>query len=195
MREIKKVTVYCASSAKVDQKYFESTRQIAEILVDHGITTIYGGGAVGLMGQLADTVVENKGKIIGVMPQFMHEVEWQHNSISELVIVKDMHERKKRFMVDTDALVALPGGCGTLEELLEAITLKRLGVFVNPIIIFNQDGFYDPLLEMLDRCVNQKFMRSEHRDIWTVITKPDQLIKAILDAPEWDHSAIKFAAV
>ncbi len=195
MRKIKKVTVYCASSAKVDQKYFESTQKIAEILVDHQITTIYGGGAVGLMGQLADTVVEKKGKIIGVMPQFMHEVEWQHKSISELVIVKDMHERKKRFMVDTDALLALPGGCGTLEELLEAITLKRLGVFVNPIIIFNQDGFYDPLLDMLDKCVEQKFMRSEHRDIWTVITKPDQLINAILNAPEWDHSAIKFAAV
>jgi uncharacterized protein (TIGR00730 family) len=195
MRQIKKITVYCASSAKVDQKYFESTKRIAEILVEQGITTVYGGGAVGLMGQLADTVIANGGQIIGVMPKFMHQVEWQHNGISDLILVEDMHERKKRFMIDADALIALPGGCGTLEELLEAITLKRLGVYVNPIIILNQDGYYDPLIEMLDKCVDQQFMRSEHRDIWTVITKPSQLIEAVQNAPTWSHSAIDFAAV
>lgn len=195
MRNIKKVTVYCASSAKIDQKYFIGAQRIAEILVKQEITTVYGGGAVGLMGKLADTVIENGGTIIGVMPKFMHQVEWQHKGISELILVDDMHERKKRFMIDADALVALPGGCGTLEELLEAITLKRLGVYVNPIIIFNQDGFYDPLIEMLNKCIDKKFMRDEHRDIWTVITAPDQLIEAIQQAPEWDHSAIDFAAV
>ena len=195
MRAIKKVTVYCASSAKVDQQYFEGAKRIAEILVEHDITTVYGGGAVGLMGKLADTVIERGGRIVGVMPEFMQKVEWQHEGITELILTKDMHERKKRFMMDADALVALPGGCGTLEELLEAITLKRLGVYVNPIIIFNQNGYYDPLLEMFNRCIEQKFLRDEHRDIWTVISEPEQLIAAIQEAPQWHHSAINFAAV
>lgn len=195
MKKIKKVTVYCASSAKLEAKYFEVARQVAEIFVQHDITVIYGGGAVGLMGKLADTVIENKGTIVGVMPKFMQQVEWQHTGISELILTEDMHERKKKFMEDTDALVTLPGGCGTLEELLEAITLKRLGVFVKPIIIFNLDGFYDPLIEMLERCISEKFMREAHRGIWTIVNHPEELIDAIHNAPEWSHSAIDFAAV
>jgi len=195
MKKISKVTVYCASSAKLAPKYFDAAQKVGEILAQHDITAIYGGGAVGLMGQLADTMIANNGKIIGVMPAFMHQVEWQHKGISELIVTQDMHERKKRFMEDTDALLTLPGGCGTLEELLEAITLKRLGVFIKPIIILNLDGFYDPLIEMLERCISEKFMRTVHRDIWTIINKPEELLEAIRNAPEWDHSAIDFAAV
>lgn len=195
MREIKKVTVFCASSAKLAPKYFEATKLIAEVLVANNTTLIYGGGAVGLMGQLADTVIEKKGKIIGIMPSFMHQVEWQHKGINELILTEDMAERKKRFLEGVDALIALPGGCGTLEELIEAITLKRLGVFIKPIIILNLDGFFDPLIEMLERCISEQFMREEHRDIWTIINHPKELIEAILNAPKWDHSAINFAAV
>ncbi|MFT5167789.1 MAG: hypothetical protein ACI8P3_003027 [Saprospiraceae bacterium] len=195
MKKIKKVTVYCASSDKLATKYFAAAQRIGEILVNHDITVIYGGGAKGLMGKLADTVIKNKGTIIGVMPEFMQKVEWQHNGISELILTKDMHERKKKFMEDTDALIALPGGCGTLEELLEAITLKKLGVFINPIIILNQDGYYDPLIAMLETCIFEKFMSVEHRGIWTVIREPEELIDAINNAPEWRHSDIDFAAV
>jgi uncharacterized protein (TIGR00730 family) len=195
MRKIKKVTVYCASSDKLDAKYFDAAQQIGEILVAHDVAVIYGGGAKGLMGKLADTVIENNGTIIGVMPEFMQKVEWQHNGISELILTHDMHERKKKFLEDADALITLPGGCGTLEELLEAITLKRLGVFINPIIILNLDGYYDPLIAMLESCITEKFMRLEHRDIWTVIQKPEELIDAIKNAPKWNHSAIDFAAV
>lgn len=195
MKKNKKITVFCASSDKLEEKYFAATQWIGEILVEHDFTVIYGGGAKGLMGKLADTVIENKGTIIGIMPKFMQKVEWQHNGISELILTKDMHERKRKFLEDTDALVTLPGGCGTLEELLEAITLKRLGVFINPIIILNVDGYYDPLIAMLESCINEKFMRSEHREIWTVIQHPEELIDAINNAPVWKHSAIDFAAV
>lgn len=195
MQEIKKVTVFCASSAKVASKYFEATRQIGSILAGADIEVIYGGGAVGLMGQLADTIIEAGGIIRGIMPAFMEKVEWQHKGIHELILTKDMHERKKKFLEDTDALITLPGGCGTLEEVLEAITLKRLGVFVKPIIILNLDGYFDPLIEMLHRCIEEKFMRPEHHDIWTVIETPEQLINAIQQSPDWDHSAIDFAAV
>lgn len=195
MKNIQQVTVYCASSHKVASKYFEATQKIAEILVSNDIRVMYGGGGVGLMGRLADTVISNKGTIIGVMPKFMHQVEWQHTGISQLILTEDMHERKKKFLEDTDAVITLPGGCGTLEELLETITLKRLGVFIKPIIILNLDGYFNPLLEMLDACIDEKFMRAEHRNIWTVIQQPEDLINAIHDAPEWAHSAIDFAAV
>ncbi len=191
----KRVTVYCASSDKIDPKYFESTIAIAKILTEAKIGVVFGGGDKGLMGQLATTVVENGGKVTGIMPHFMREVEWQHKQVEDFIFVEDMSERKKQLLVDVDALIALPGGCGTLEELLEAITLKRLGKFIKPIIIFNQDGYYDPLVQMLERCIKEKFMRPEHRAIWSVITEPNQLLNAIEQAADWDESAIKFAAV
>jgi len=191
----RKVTVYCASSDKINPKYFKSTIAIAKILTEAQIGVVFGGGDKGLMGQLGTTVVENGGQITGIMPHFMREVEWQHKQVEDFVFVEDMSERKKQLLVGVDALLALPGGCGTLEELLEAITLKRLGKFIKPIIIFNQDGYYDPLLQMLDRCIEEQFMRPEHSDIWSVITHPDQLLNAIDQAPNWDESAISFAAV
>jgi len=190
-----KICVYCASSEKIDSKYFESTKAIAQIIAEAGVHVVFGGGHKGLMGQLATSTLQHGGKITGIMPHFMKAVEWQHKGVEDFIFVEDMHERKKEFLVGTDALLTLPGGCGTLEELLEAITLKRLGKFVKPIIIFNQDGFYDPLIQMLDRCIEEKFMREEHREIWTVITQPEQLLDAIKNAVDWDESAINFAAV
>ncbi len=192
---MKKATVFCASSDKVDDRYFQVADEVGSILTKAGVEVLFGGGSKGLMGRLADAVIREGGRIVGIMPEFMKQVEWDHNGIHELIITKDMHERKHRFLEDTDALITLPGGCGTLEELLEAITLKRLGVFVNPIIIVNTDGFFDPLIEMLERCVEEKFMRPEHLNIWRVIEKPEQLLDAIKNAPGWDHSAINFAAV
>lgn len=190
MKKVSQVCVYCASSTKIAPKFFEAADELGEVLASNGITLIYGGGAVGLMGRTADKVLSMGGHVIGVIPDFMTAVEWEHKGVSKLHIVMDMHERKKRFFEGTDAIVALPGGCGTLEELLEAITWKRLGLITAPIIIVNTDGFYDPLLTMLDRCVEENFMRAEHREIWQVISRPNELLQAIQDAVEWDESAI-----
>ena len=154
--KIKKVTIYCASSDKIDPDYFGGAAKIAEILVENNIDILFGGGAKGLMGQLADTASAKGGKIIGIMPTFMKEVEWQHNGLSDLVLVKDMHERKKKLLENTDAVIALPGGSGTLEELLEVITLKKLGVFTGPIIIYNQNNYYQPLIDMFEKCIEGK---------------------------------------
>jgi uncharacterized protein (TIGR00730 family) len=194
-KKIEKVTIYCASSDKIDYVYFSGAAKIAEILVEKNIEILFGGGAKGLMGQLADTASAMGGKIVGIMPVFMKEVEWQHNGLSELILVKDMHERKKKLLENTDAVIALPGGSGTLEELLEVITLKKLGVFTGPIIIFNQNNYYRPLIDMFEKCIEENFMREKHREIWTVITKPDELMNALRNAPHWDESAISFAAV
>lgn len=195
MQEIKKVCVYCASSDKIDPKYFAATETIARVLVENNTTVVYGGGARGLMGKLADTVIEKKGRIIGIMPHFMKEVEYHHKDVNEFIFTADMHERKKQFMIGVDALVTLPGGCGTFEELMEAITLKRLGVFTKPIVILNLDGYYDKLLDMMDHAVNCGFLSEKHLDIWKVFEDPKDVLKAIGDSKPWTKDAIKFAQV
>ncbi len=194
-KPIRQICVYCASSKKIDEKYLLDADALAASFLDNDITLVFGGGSVGLMGRLADRMLESGGRVIGIMPQFMKDVEWAHKGVNDIEFVKDMHERKKRFLDGTDALVALPGGCGTLEELLEAITLKRLGLFVKPIIIVNLDGFYNPLIQMLERCVEERFMAQEHLKMWNVVSSSKEVLTAIYQASDWDEGAIKFAAV
>lgn len=183
--KINQVCVYCASSTKIDPKYFDATRIIANQLVDHNIKVIYGGGSVGLMGTLADTILERDGAIKGIIPEFMKNVEWDHKGVSEMEIVNTMHERKNNFLINTDAIITLPGGCGTFEELLEAITLKRLGIIAIPIIIVNIDGYYDPLLEMLNKAISEQFMSILHNEIWTVITDPLEIVSTLKNSKTW----------
>lgn len=190
-----RICVYCASSAKIDETYFEATERLAKILVNSGVQVIYGGGGHGLMGILADTVLAQGGQIKGIMPQFMNEVEWAHKKVTDFEFTKTMHERKAKFLENIDALIALPGGTGTLEELLEAITLKRLGQFTKPIIILNTNGYYDPLILMLKRCVEEKFLRPIHAEMWTFVHQPEEVMSAINQSMEWDENAISFAAV
>ena len=190
-----RICVYCASSAKIDEIYFEATERLAKILVNSKVQVIYGGGGHGLMGKLADTVLAQGGQIKGIMPQFMNEVEWAHKKVTDFEFTNTMHERKAKFLENIDALIALPGGPGTLEELLEAITLKRLGQFTKPIIILNTNGYYDPLIQMLERCVEEKFLRPIHAEMWTFVNQPDEVMSAINQSMEWDENAISFAAV
>lgn len=190
-----RICIYCASSAKIDESYFEATERLAKILVNSKVHVIYGGGGHGLMGKLADTVLAQGGQIKGIMPQFMNEVEWAHKSVTDFEFTKTMHERKAKFLENIDALIALPGGTGTLEELLEAITLKRLGQFTKPIIILNTNGYYDPLIKMLERCVEEKFLRPIHAEMWTFVNQPEEVMSAINQSMEWDENAITFAAV
>lgn len=192
---ISKVCVFCASSQKVDSKYFDVTERLAKVLVKNKITTVYGGGAVGLMGRLADVAMQNNGKVIGIIPRFMLDVEWGHKNITELIEVEDMHERKKKLIEDVDAIVILPGGSGTLEETMEVITLKRLGKFTKPIIFINTDGFYDRLFELFDKMIEERFMRAEHAQMWTSIDHPEEVLTAIESSPVWNEDAIKIAAV
>ncbi|MFT4734696.1 MAG: hypothetical protein ACJAXX_000865 [Roseivirga sp.] len=193
MQKIKKVCIYCASSADIDQKYFDATEKLAKALVKSNVTVVYGGGAKGLMGKLADTVIAEKGRIVGIMPHFMREVEFHHKDVNEFIFTADMHERKKQFMVGVDALITLPGGCGTIEELMEAITLKRLGIFVKPIVILNLDGYYNPLLEMLNNSIEENFMKPIHKNIWTVFDDPEKVIEVILNSEPWSKDAMKYA--
>jgi len=190
-----KICVFCASSAKIDEKYFEATKTVAQELVKANATILYGGGSVGLMGCLADTALSLQGRVVGILPQFMDKVEWGHKGLTQMVLVKDMRERKKQLTENVDAVVALPGGCGTLEELMEVFTLKRLGKFTKPIIVLNTDGFYSHLELLIEKMIEERFMRPEHRHIWQMVSTPEEIIPAIKSAPLWDESAIEFAAV
>jgi uncharacterized protein (TIGR00730 family) len=190
---MKKICVYCASSAKIGRVYFEATERLAKLFVNQNIEVVFGGGAGGLMGKLADTIIENGGKIKGIMPKFMKEIEWAHKGVTDFEFTETMHERKTKYLEGIDGLVALPGGSGTLEELMEAITLKRLGLFTKPIIILNTKNYYEPLKDMLDKCVSENFMHEKHLKMWTFVNEPEDVICALENAPDWDEDAIEFA--
>lgn len=189
------ICVYCASSTQIKPSYFEATDRLAKIFADKNLSVVYGGGAKGLMGQLADSTLEAGGKITGVIPRFMCEVEWNHTELTELVLVETMHERKEKMAFLADAVVALPGGCGTFEELLEVITWKRLGIFTKPIVIVNVEGYFDALITMLNRAVDEHFMREEHRQMWKVVEFPEDVLPAIYNSENWDENARSFAAL
>ena len=190
-----RICVYCASSAHIDQVYFRAAEELANIFVDHEVEMVFGGGAEGLMGKMADVMCDRGGKVKGIMPHFMKEVEWAHPKVQNFLFVDTMAERKQQFLVDIDAIVTLAGGTGTLEELFEAITLKRLGKFTKPIIILNTKDYYRPLKEMLQSAVTEKFMNPRHLDMWTFVDSPDQIMEAITSAPEWKEEAINYATL
>ncbi|NUO79966.1 TIGR00730 family Rossman fold protein [candidate division KSB1 bacterium] len=190
---LQRVCVYCASSSQCDASYFDETKRLGELLARNGYTIVYGGGGAGLMGALADAALAASGEVIGVLPHFMKEVEWGHNGLTTMRLVDDMHERKRIMIESSQAIIALPGGCGTLEELLEAITWKRLGLHTNPIIIVNTRGFYDPLITQLERCIDERFMLPKHRNMWTVVASVEEALPALHNAAVWSKEAIREA--
>ncbi|WP_455586099.1 LOG family protein [Bacteroides sp.] len=195
MNQINSVCVYSASSTKIDEVYFEAAANLGKLLAEHRIRLINGAGSIGLMCSVADAVLENGGEVTGVIPKFMVEQGWHHTGLTELVEVESMHERKQLMADLSDAVIALPGGCGTLEELLEIITWKQLGLYLNPIVILNTNGFFDPLLAMLSRAIDENFMRRQHGDIWHVAATPEEAVELIYTVPVWDVSIRKFAAI
>jgi hypothetical protein len=193
MSEPSTVTVYCASSRRADPEYRTVARRLGELLAEADVTVVYGGGGVGSMGALADGALERGGRVEGVLPRFMHDLEWGHPRLSDLHVVNDLHERKRLMIDRSDAVVALPGGCGTFEELFEAITWKRLGLWSRPIVLVNTRGFYDPAVALLERAVEERFMDERHRDMWRVVARPEDVLDAIRRAPAWSEDARDFA--
>jgi uncharacterized protein (TIGR00730 family) len=189
------ICVYCAASTKIKPEYFDATARLGKIFAEAGLEVVFGGGVSGLMGKLADSILAANGKITGIIPQFMCDEEWHHKSLSNLIVVETMHERKALMAQMADAIVALPGGCGTMEELLEAITWKQLGILSVPIVIVNMDGYYDSMIEMLQRAVDEKFMRDVHKKMWEVVCEPEQVLSAISNSSDWESNARSFAAI
>ena len=195
MNQINSVCVYSASSTKIDAVYFQAADTLGYLLAEHRIRLINGAGSIGLMRSVADAVLKNGGEVTGVIPRFMVEQNWHHTGLTELIEVESMHERKRKMADLSDGIIALPGGCGTLEELLEIITWKQLGLYLNPIVILNINGFFDPLLEMLEKAIDENFMRRQHGDIWKVSQTPEEAVQLLYETPVWDISIRKFAAI
>ncbi len=179
------VCIYCASSGHIHSDYFEATSRLAHLLVDNDIKVVFGGGSSGLMGQLADSVLAAGGQIKGIMPQFMNEVEWGHKGVSDFVYTQTMHERKAKFLEGTDALIALPGGPGTFEELFEAITLKKLAQFTKPIVLLNTRGYFDVFNLLMQKAVEERFMPDELKHLYTIVNRPEEVVPAIRAAHIW----------
>ena len=189
------VCVYCASSQACDAEYYEAARTLGQLLARAGCTIVYGGGRAGSMGALAEGALAGGGRIIGVIPRFMVELEWGHDDLTELHVVEDMRTRKHEMLTRASAVVALPGGTGTLEELFEAITLKRLGLFPGAIVLVNTRGYYDPLLAQLKAAVDERFLDARHAEMWTVVSRPEDVLPAIESAATWGANSRDFAVV
>ena len=195
MNKIATVCVYSASSTKIDPVYFDTAYELGTLLGQQHIRLINGAGNMGLMSAVSDAALAAGGEVTGVIPRFMVEQGWHHTGLTRLVEVESMHERKKMMADLSDAVIALPGGCGTLEELLEIITWKQLGLYLNPVVILNVKGYFDPLLAMLQRAVEENFMRTQHGSIWHVAKTVREAVELVHTVPLWDVSIRKFAAI
>jgi uncharacterized protein (TIGR00730 family) len=189
------VCVYCASSQTSHPEYREAAFRMGAVLADAGLEVVYGGGARGSMGALANGALSKGGRVVGILPRFMADLEWGHTGLSELELVEDMRIRKHLMLTRSQAAIALPGGCGTLEELLEALTLKRLGLYLNPILLVNTRGFFNPLLDLLGHSIEEHFMDERHAQMWEVVSEPEEVPEALSKAPAWGPEARSFAAV
>lgn len=177
MRNLKNICVYCAASANINSAYIEAAHKLGALFASNHYNVICGAGRTGLMGAVTRGALEAGGKVIGVIPEFMVENGWAYSGLSEMVTTPDMHSRKEIMADRADAAVALPGGCGTFEELLEIITWKQLGLFHKPIIILNINNYYSPLIEMLNKAIEEGFMKPSHSTIWHECTTPDEAVE------------------
>ena len=189
------VCVYCASSTQIDEKYFRAAETLGTLIAQRGLRLITGAGNMGLMNAVEEAALAAGGEVTGIIPSFMIKEGWHHTGLTELIETASMHERKQMMADLSDGAIALPGGCGTFEELLEVITWKQLGLYLNPIIILNIDGYYDHLIAQLDKALEDKFMRDIHAGIWQVATTPEEAVELLFNTPNWDKSVRKFAAI
>jgi hypothetical protein len=189
------VCIFAASSSRINNEFALAAARLGSLLAKAGYDVVFGGGGIGLMGKLADAVLSDGGKITGVLPAFMKEEGWGHKRLTKMIVTADMGERKKQMFALSDAVIALPGGVGTLEELTEAITLKQLSLFDGPIIILNTRGFYNSLTEFLDNMVENHFLRSEHKGIWEVVSTPEEAVAALKNKDRGNEEWRKIAKI
>ena len=174
------VCVFCASSANIDTHYLDAARELGTLLAQGGWRCVNGGGAVGLMGAVTDGALDADGAVTGVIPKFMVDNGWCYDRLEDVIVTADMHQRKQMMSDMADAVIALPGGVGTFEELLETLTWRQLGLVKVPVIILNTLGYYDALLAMLHHAIDEGFMKPSHSQLWQVAATPQEAV-ALLD--------------
>jgi len=182
MSKINALCVYCGSSPGTDPAFAEAARDLGKTLADNGVRLVYGGGSVGLMGTLANSVLEHGGAVTGIIPEFLTKRERPRRLAQELVITRDMHERKRTMFERADGFVALPGGLGTLEELVEQLTWAQLGHHKKPILIANIAGYWDPLLTLIEHMRAVKFVPSARRADFLVAKRVEEILPKLREA-------------
>ncbi|MBX6425237.1 MAG: TIGR00730 family Rossman fold protein [Variibacter sp.] len=182
MQPIRTVCVYCGSGPGANPAFVEAARRFGRILAENGVGLVYGGGSLGLMGAIAKSVLEHGGRVTGIIPEFLTDREKALTQAQELIITRDMHERKRTMFERADAFVALPGGIGTLEELVEQMTWSQLGRHRKPILIANVEGFWDPLCVLLDHMTEQGFIRQRLAVNLIVAQSVDEILPKLCDA-------------
>lgn len=192
---IRRVTVYASSSNALADSYYDAAARLGTVLGHAGLEIVYGGGGVGLMRAMADNALAAGAHVHGVIPHFLNTVEHGHKNLSRLEVVEDMRERKHRMIADSHAVISLPGGSGTFEELFEVLTLKRLGLFLGPVVLVNTNGYFDRFADFLAHAVSERFMAERHLQMWSLADEPEQVLEVLHRAPAWGSDARQFAAV
>lgn len=195
MSNVKSIAVYCASSNKVRASFVAAAERLGELMAEAGMRLVYGDGGIGLMAAVARGALRAGGEVVGVIPQFMVDQGWNNPDSTQTIVTQTMHERKATICEISDAMVALPGGIGTFEELLECLTWKQLGLHHNPVVILNTDGYYDKLLACIDQMVKEQMMRPIHKNMYMVVNDPEEVLPAIMNAPAWDPNTRRLASI
>lgn len=195
MCNVKSIAVYCASSNKVRASFVAAAERLGELMAEAGMRLVYGDGGIGLMAAVARGALRAGGEVVGVIPQFMVDQGWNNPDSTQTIVTQTMHERKATICEISDAMVALPGGIGTFEELLECLTWKQLGLHHNPVVILNTDGYYDKLLACIDQMVEEQMMRPIHKNMYMVVNDPEEVLPAIMNAPAWDPNTRRLASI
>ncbi len=188
--DLRWLCVFCGSSAGEDPRYLDAATRLGQVLLARGIGLVYGGSRIGLMGRLADTVLEGGGQVVGVIPRALMDREVAHQGLTELILTDSMHERKARMVDRADAFVAAPGGIGTLEEFFEVLTWAQLGLHRKPCGLLNARRYFDPLIRLLDHAEREGFLQHAHRAMVLVEEDPEALVKRMLQydpptVPRW----------
>ena len=178
---MRSICVYCGSANQASRKYFKVAKEVGQVLAGRGLDLVYGGGKTGLMGALADGALGQAGRVIGVITKSMNTPALAHTGLTRMEVTETIHQRKARMYELADGYIALPGGYGTLDELFETLTWAQIGEHNKPVGILNVDGYYDPLLEMLDRALAEKFLFPEHRQALLCASEPGDLLD-LMDA-------------
>ncbi|WP_186393827.1 MULTISPECIES: TIGR00730 family Rossman fold protein [unclassified Pannonibacter] len=189
MTNLKSICVYCGSSFGHDATYLDAARSLGRLIGEAGLSLIYGGGSVGLMGAVAKSALDHGAQVTGIIPEFLEQREVMLHEVSDLIVTRDMHERKKLMFQKSDAFVALPGGIGTLEEVVEMMTWAQLGQHRKPVLLANINSFWSPLLELLDHMRNEAFIRLEQDVPYLVASDTASIIPMLQEAFQSSQNA------
>ncbi len=181
---MKSITIYCASGSDIAPVYKEQARVLGNLMASRGISCVNGGGNSGLMAVMSDTILASGGNVTGVIPRFMVDNEWFHPHLTKMIVTEDMHSRKQTMAELSDGCIALPGGTGTLEELMEIITWKQLGLYTKPIVIFNINNYYQDLLKMLKKAINENFIHLQYKNIYSVAHSAEEALDMLVASIE-----------